>query len=121
MVGSLALLVVGSSVWHQPTLCEAARHRFLIGTAIKTSQLVDPARSQLILQQINCLTAEYEFMPSMLQPSPGSFNFVSADRIADFARTHHLPLTGHMLCWHLVTPSWMFEEASGGPEPDRGV
>jgi hypothetical protein len=55
------------------TLREAAGNRFLIGAAIRSNQLDDPATVALILKQFDCLTGEYEFMPSSLQPEPGSW------------------------------------------------
>ncbi len=54
-------------------------------------------------------------MPRFLQPEPGRFTFEAADRIAAFAQEHGLPLTGHMLCWNHLTPSWMFENGDHKP------
>jgi endo-1,4-beta-xylanase len=97
------------------TLREAAGHQFLIGAAITSKQLNDPATEALILKQFDCLTAEYEFMPQFLQPEPGHFTFEAADRIVAFAQEHGLPLTGHMLYWNQLTPPWMFEDAQHKP------
>ena len=77
----------------------------------------DQATSDLILHQFNTLTGEYEFMPQFLEPEPGKFTFERADVIANFAAEHHLPLTGHMLCWHQLTPKWMFTGEDGKPLP----
>lgn len=88
-----------------------------MGAAIRSTQLDDPAASSLILKQFNCLTAEYEFMPRMLQSEPGKFDFKAADRIATFAHAHKMPLTGHMLCWRQMTPAWMFEDTNHKPLP----
>jgi endo-1,4-beta-xylanase len=97
------------------TLRDAAGHRLQIGVAITSAQIKDPATAKLIVRQFDCLTAEYEFMPQFLEPEPGKFTFERADRIAAFAAAHHLPLTGHMLCWNQLTPAWMFEDAKGKP------
>jgi endo-1,4-beta-xylanase len=77
----------------------------------------DPAKAALILRQFNCLTGEFEFMPQFLEPEPGKFTFERADMIAEFARAHHLPLTGHMLCWGQLTPGWMYADGAGKPLP----
>jgi len=97
------------------TLREAAGNQFLIGAAIQSKQLDDPATTELILKQYDCLTGEYEFMPGSLQPEPGRFTFNGADRIVAFGQVHKLPVTGHMLCWHQMTPPWMFEDAKQSP------
>lgn len=99
----------------EPSLWQAARSRFPIGAAVTSYQVSDPKTVELILRQFNCLTAEYEFMPQFLEPSPGVFTFDRADRVAAFAAAHHLPLTGHMLCWNQLTPQWMFAEPAGKP------
>jgi len=99
------------------TLRKAAGNQFLIGAAIRSKQLDDPATVALILKQFDCLTGEYEFMPSSLQPEPGKFTFNAADQIVAFGQEHGLPVTGHMLCWNQMTPPWMFEDAKHKPLP----
>jgi endo-1,4-beta-xylanase len=101
----------------QSSLYRAASSDFLIGAAVTSAQVKDPATSELILQQFNCLTAEFEFMPQFIEPQPGKFTFERADKIAAFAQEHHLPLTGHMLCWGQLTPGWMYADADGKPLP----
>jgi endo-1,4-beta-xylanase len=100
-----------------PSLCQCAGDCFAIGAAVTSAQVKDPATSALILRQFNCLTGEFEFMPQFLEPEPGKFTFARADVIADFALSHHLPLTGHMLCWGQLTPGWMYTDAAGKPLP----
>jgi endo-1,4-beta-xylanase len=99
----------------EPSLWQTAHSRFFIGAAVTSAQVSDPKTSELILRQFNCLTAEYEFMPQFLEPQPGVFTFDRADRIAAFAAAHHLPLTGHMLCWNQLTPQWIFADPAGKP------
>jgi len=99
------------------SLREATRGRFMIGAAVTAAQLDRPETADLILKQFNHLTAEYEFMPLFMETGPGRFDFKRSDRIVDFAHLHHLPLTGHMLCWHQITPQWMFEDAEHHPLP----
>jgi endo-1,4-beta-xylanase len=98
-----------------PSLKAASGQRWLMGAAVTSRQLGDPRIEKLVAEQFNYLTAEYEFFPQSLHPRPGQFTFERADRIAEFAKTHHLPLTGHMLCWGQFTPAWMFEGADHKP------
>ena len=101
----------------EQSLFQAAGSSFTIGAAVTSGQIKDTKTSELILQQFNCLTAEYEFMPQFLEPEHGKFTFERADKIADFAAARHLPLTGHMLCWGQLTPQWMFADKNGKPLP----
>jgi endo-1,4-beta-xylanase len=101
----------------QPSLFQSASADFAIGAAVTSAQVKDPATSALILHQFNCLTAEYEFMPQFIEPKPGKYTFDRADKVADFAQMHHLPLTGHMLCWGQLTPAWMYADGNGKPLP----
>jgi len=89
----------------------------MIGTAVQSGQLKRPEATALILKQFNSMTPEYEFMPSILHPAPDIFDFKAADQIVKFALDNDLKLTGHMLCWHLMTPQWMFEDENHKPLP----
>jgi len=118
----LPLLLASSKTVYsrqEPTasLKEAARGRFLIGAAIRAEQLNRSDASALILKQFDCVTPEYEFMPMFLHPAPDTFNFKAADQIVAFAQAHELKVTGHMLCWHQITPPWMFEDKNRKPLP----
>jgi endo-1,4-beta-xylanase len=105
-----------------PTLREAARGKFLIGAAIPSSAIEDPATASLLAKQFDTLTGDNEFKPALLQPQPGQFNFAPADPIAAFAKRHSMHLIGHTLCWHQQTPAWMFADAEGRPLPrDRAL
>jgi endo-1,4-beta-xylanase len=107
-----------STMGEEPqSLAESARGCFSIGAAVTSEQVKDPATSALILRQFNCLTGEFEFMPQFLEPKSGKFTFERADAVAAFAAAHHLPLTGHMLCWGQLTPGWMYADEKGKPLP----
>ena len=41
------------------------------------------------------------------------FNWASADRIADFARTNNMKMRGHTLVWHSQTPAGFFSDEEG--------
>ncbi len=99
------------------TLRHAVRGRFLIGTAVMSRRLDDPRLAALVARQFDCITAENEFKPRSLQPQPGKFNFVAADKIIDFAQSHGMKVVGHTLCWHGQSPPWMFRGRDGQPLP----
>jgi endo-1,4-beta-xylanase len=99
------------------TLREAAKGRFLIGTAVSTRQLDNPAAAALIAAQFNCLTAENEFKPASVHPRPGEYRFNAADKIVDFAQQHQMKIVGHTLCWHSQSPAFLYQGADGKPLP----
>ncbi len=99
------------------TLRHAVKGRFLIGTAVMSRRLDDPRLAALVAQQFDCLTAENEFKPRILQPQPGKFNFAAAGKIVAFAQSHRMKVVGHTLCWHGQSPPWMFRGPDGKPLP----
>jgi GH35 family endo-1,4-beta-xylanase len=99
------------------SLRAAANGRFLVGTAVMSRQLDNPALAALIAEQFDCLTAENEFKPVVVHPRPGEFRFAGADRIVDFARGHRMKVVGHTLCWHSQSPAFLFQGPDGKPLP----
>ena len=99
------------------TLREAAEGKFLIGTAISGMLPQDPLKAGIVVKQFDAITAENDFKPARLEPNPGKFDFLTADKIAAFAAAHQQVLIGHTLCWHQQTPAWMFASADGSPLP----
>ena len=88
---------------------------FPIGVALGPMQL--NSDGDLVAHHFNRLTAETAMKPQVLQPTEGAFDFNSADKVADFARSHNMKMTGHVLVWHKQTPSWMFRDLTNG-DPD---
>ncbi len=99
------------------SLREAAKGRFLVGTAVSSRQLDNPPLAALIAEQFDCLTAENEFKPISLHPRPGEFRFTPADKIVDFAQRHRMKVVGHTLCWHSQSPAFLFRGPDGKPLP----
>lgn len=100
-----------------PTLRQAAKGRFLIGTAVGARQLDNPALAALIGEQYDCVTAENEFKPMSVHPRAGTYNFTAADKIVEFAQKHRMKVVGHTLCWHSQSPAFLFRGADGKPLP----
>ena len=113
-----ATLALGQSIPAQPrTLRQAADGRILIGAAIMSHHLDDPALAKLIAEQFNCITAENEMKPDSLEKTKGQFTFESADKIVAFAQAHDMKMIGHNLCWHEQTAPWMFTDQNKKPLP----
>ena len=104
------------------TLRGAAGSRLLVGCAVATVDLQDPKLAALIVQQFDCITPEYEFMPEHLVDDAGHYTFGPGDAVVAFAEKHHVPVFGHMLVWNFVTRKGLFEDQKGKPLPrDRAL
>ena len=99
------------------TLRQAAKGHFLVGCALMTDQLDNPAFAKLVAEQFSSVTPENEMKPDFVHPEPGVFTFEKADKIVDFAEAHDMKVIGHCLLWHQQTAKWMFEDESGKPLP----
>lgn len=101
------------------TLRKAAGDRFRVGCAIASIDLKDDDLRQLVVDQFNCVTPEYDLMPGHAVKEDRTFTFEQADRVVDFAWANELAVNGHMLIWHFVTRKWLFEDPEGQPLPRK--
>ncbi len=85
---------------------------FPIGAAVSSWHL-DNVSAQLA-QHYNHLTAENAMKVQDIHPAEATYDWTEADRIADFARSHHWKMTGHNLLWHRQAPDWMFAGVTAG-------
>jgi len=85
---------------------------FPIGAAVSAWHL-DNAEAALT-RDFNHLTCENAMKAQSLHPSEATYDWAEADRIADFARSHGMKLTGHALLWHRQAPPWMFAGITAG-------
>lgn len=119
----LLLTVLGAVAGHaregpsKQTLRDAAEGRFLVGAALMSRSLDDPALAAFVAEQFNSLTSENELKPAHVQPEEGRFEFGSGEKLVDFCERHDMKLIGHTLVWHQQSPAWMFEDAQGNPLP----
>jgi endo-1,4-beta-xylanase len=85
---------------------------FPIGAAVNAWYLDN--ESPIMAQDFNHLTAENAMKVSDIHPAENTYDWVEADRIADFARAHGWKMTGHNLLWHQEIPDWMFAGITAG-------
>ncbi|MCH2107759.1 MAG: endo-1,4-beta-xylanase [Polyangiaceae bacterium] len=90
---------------------------FSLGVATKADQL--SSDSSLIEYHFRRLTPENAMKWGELEKKPGQYDWQRADQIANFARKHHLKLTGHTLIWHRQTPTWLFQDLQ--PEDPKSI
>ena len=91
--------------------------QFEIGAAIQRGQTDDAeADAQILKDQFNSITAEFEMKPQTIAPTEGVFNWSAPDALLDFAEANGMAVRGHALLWHLGTPDYFFE---GSPSDVR--
>ena len=103
------ILFTGSTVAQTPSLKEAFRKDFLIGTAINAQQIEgkDIVADKLIKEQFNAVTPENCMKAEEIHPGWDTYNFDLADKLVAFAKTNHLKVNAHNLIWHSQLPAFM--------------
>lgn len=92
-----------------PSLKEAFKNDFGIGTALNTAQIEekDPVETAFIAQQFNMATPENIMKSALLQPKWGEYTFDMADKLIEYGKKHNIKINGHTLIWHSQLPNFM--------------
>ena len=117
VLATLALSLTASALAALPSLKDAYKDDFLIGTALNPyrTESLDGEIPSFIESQFNAATAENAMKWGPIHPGPGIYNFDDADRFVEFCEHHHIKVIGHNLIWHSQTPKWVFEDDKGLP------
>lgn len=93
----------------------AAARGIGFGSMVVGDMLDDPAipLAAALRRDAEVLVPGLELKWSSLRPSPTTFNFAPADRLAQFAAGNGMALRGHTLVWHQALPAWF------DPHPGR--
>jgi endo-1,4-beta-xylanase len=100
-----------------PSLKEAYKGAFLVGTAVNT-QIVsgeDALSQALVPLHFNTITAENVMKTEVVNPQPGVYDFSAADAFVEYGERHGMFIIGHTLVWHNQTPAWFFQDEKGQP------
>ncbi|SFD10505.1 endo-1,4-beta-xylanase [Algibacter pectinivorans] len=90
-----------------------AAKTFSVGTITRSSYISAGGRhTEILKEEFNNLTSEYEMKMNVMYPSQGNYNFSAGDAIVNFAQVNGMNVHGHALIWHNATPSWV-ENFSG--------
>jgi endo-1,4-beta-xylanase len=94
----------------ESSLHELAKTKGLFyGAALDDYLFADEQLQQAILKDIGAVTPENGCKWDFIR-AKGDFNFVSCDRMLEFARSHNLKFRGHTLVWHVANPEWLNRE-----------
>ncbi len=85
----------------------AATHKRMFGTAFDVEVLADQRATDLYLHHARILTPDHSMKFWSLRPAEDKTDFSAADRLVDFATTHHIPIRGHNLIWNDWNPPWV--------------
>jgi endo-1,4-beta-xylanase len=84
----------------------------LVGSAVSSSQLQDPAVTAILAEQCSILVAENKMKWRYIHPEPDRYDFTAADELMAFATNNSMLLRGHNLCWHEAQPPWLAQVAT---------
>lgn len=103
------LFGAGSAEAQTPSLKDAFKKDFLIGTAMNAWQIEgkDTAGDRIIKQQFNAVTPENCMKAEEIHPGWDTYNFDLADKLVAFAKTNHIKVNAHNLIWHSQLPAFM--------------
>ncbi len=92
-----------------PSLKEAFKNDFLIGTALNTAQIEekDPLAAILIPQQFNAITPENIMKSEIIHPGWDTYNFEMADKMVAYGKKYNMKVNGHTLIWHSQLPGFV--------------
>jgi endo-1,4-beta-xylanase len=99
----------------EPTLKDALKDKFLIGTALNYDQFagIDTPGVEVIKKQFSAVVPENCMKSEVIHPVEGQFDFTQADLFVAFGETYGMWITGHCLVWHSQTPPWLFVDGQG--------
>ena len=85
---------------------------FPIGVALENGHIQES--KAIVDQYFNHLTAENSWKFGEIHPQENTWNFTSADALADYARARGIKMTGHAMVWHNQIPAWLFADLTPG-------
>jgi endo-1,4-beta-xylanase len=65
--------------------------------------------AELIQEQCGIVVPTNELKWVALRPARDKFDFARPDFLLRFAKSHHMLMRGHTLCWHQSVPEWLKE------------
>ncbi len=88
----------------------------LIGTAVRSPQLSEPAYASTLAREFNMVEAEDAMKWWVLRPDAETFDFRQADELVRFALAHQMKVRGHCLVWGRYNPDWLTQGNFTAPQ-----
>ena len=106
-----ALVLLTSTLCLSQTLRQAAdRDGVLVGTAVRPSQLSEPAYASTLAREFNMVEAEDAMKWWVLRPDAATYDFRQGDEVVRFAQAHQMKVRGHCLVWGRYNPDWLTQD-----------
>jgi len=74
--------------------------------------------NERLTRHFNFLTAENDMKPDKINPSRGTYNYTTADRMVNAAIESGFKVVGHTLLWHSQIPSWQAALRTDSTSPE---
>jgi endo-1,4-beta-xylanase len=97
-----------------PSLKEAYKNAFLIGTALdfRRPDEFDSTELAIIKSHFDVLTPENSMKPARVHPQEDTWNWAQPDALVNFCGQNNMRAVGHTLVWHQQTNPWFFQDAT---------
>jgi endo-1,4-beta-xylanase len=100
-----------------PALKDLYAGKFLIGAAINADVALqaDHRLRPLVEKHFDSIAPTNLLKWGPYNPKPGVYNEAAAEAFFAYGKANQQYILAHCLFWHSQTPSWVFEDAKGGP------
>jgi GH35 family endo-1,4-beta-xylanase len=114
LTAALALPAAVARAAAVPSLKDACRDMFLIGTALdfRTPDEFNAVELDLIKSQFNVITPENSMKPGPVHPQEDSWNWTQPEALVNFCQQNNIKTVGHCLVWHSQTNPWFFQDGN---------
>jgi len=103
----LSLFAFSACCFAQTLRQQADSVGFLVGTAVRPSQLAELAYASTLAREFNMVEAEDAMKWRTLRPEADTFDFRQGDELVRFAQAHQMKVRGHCLVWGRDNPEWL--------------
>jgi GH35 family endo-1,4-beta-xylanase len=95
---------------HGPTIKDAYKKHFLIGTAGDLPGNYSDQEMGLVKENFNIVTPENCMKPALVHPSENTWRFDRPDTLVKWCADNNIAIHGHTLVWHAQTNDWFFRD-----------
>ena len=92
-----------------PTILQAYKGQFLIGTSGDVPGGFSDAELALLKANFNAITPENYMKPQPIHPLEDVWSFTRPDALVKWCNENGIAVHGHTLLWHSQTGNWFFE------------
>ena len=95
---------------HGPTIKDACKDFFLIGTAGDLPGSYSDEEMDLVMQNFGIVTPENCMKPERVHPTEALWRFERPDALVEWCEDNGMAVRGHTLVWHSQTNDWFFRD-----------